>query len=66
LEEDGVGPGLVPASSPLAGATRKHLEGGTEVLGMPIHYPSPVGAHLGVQKGKLARTCAAVEALADT
>jgi len=38
-------------------------------LGMPIHYPlypSPVGAPLGVQKGKFAGTCAAVEAIADT
>jgi len=63
------GPGLVPASSPLAAATRLHLEGGTQVLGVPIHcplYPSPVGAHLGALKGKFARTCAAVAALADT
>jgi len=29
-------------------------------------YPSPVGAHLGTLKGKFARTCAAVVALADT
>jgi len=63
------GPGLVPASSPLAAATRLHLEEGTEVLGVPIHcplYPSPVGAHLGTLKGNFARTCAAVAALADT
>jgi len=33
------GPGLVPASSPLAAATRLHQEGGTEVLGVPIHCP---------------------------
>jgi len=63
------GPGLVPASSPLAAATRLHLEAGTEVLGVPIHSPvyhSPVGTHLGTLKGKFARTCAAVAALADT
>jgi len=63
------GPGLVPASSPLAAATRLHLEGGTEVLGVPIHCPlyhSPVGTHLGTLKGKFARTCSAVAALADT
>jgi len=39
------------------------------MLGLPIHdplYPSPVGAHLGALKGKFARTCAAVAALADT
>jgi len=33
------GPGLVPASSALAAATRLHLEGGTEVLGVQIHSP---------------------------
>jgi len=36
---------------------------------VPIHSPlyhSPVGAHLGALKGKFARTCAAVGALADT
>jgi len=33
------GPGLVPASSPLAAATRLHLEEGTEVLRVPIHSP---------------------------
>jgi len=63
------GPGLVPAASPLAAATRLHREGGTEVLGVPIHsplYPSTVGAHLGALKGRFARTCAAVAALADT
>jgi len=63
------GPGLVPASSPLAAAARLHLEGGTEVLGVPIHAPlshSPLGTHLGTLKGKFARTCAAVAALADT
>jgi len=40
-----------------------------EVLGVPIHSPlyhAPVGAHLGALKGKFARTCAAVAALADT
>jgi len=60
---------LVPASSPLATATRLHLEEGTEVLGVPIHcplYPSPVGAHLRTLKGKFAGTRAAVAALADT
>jgi len=30
------GPGLVPASSPLAAAARLHFEEGTEVLGVPI------------------------------
>jgi len=63
------GPGLVPASSPLTAATSLHLEEGTEELGEPIHsplYQSPVGAHLGALKGKFARTCAAVAALADT
>jgi len=62
------GPGLVPATSPLAAATRFHLEEGTEVLGVTIHsslYHSPVGAHLGTLKGKFARTWAAVAALAD-
>jgi len=47
-------------ASPLGAATRLHLEGGTEILGVPIHaplYPS--------QRGKFARTCAAVAALAD-
>jgi len=56
------GPGLVPAASPLAPATRLHLEGGTGVLGVPIHsalYPSPVGAHQGALEGRFARTCAA-------
>jgi len=63
------GPGLVPASSPLTAATRLHLEQGTEVLGVPIHSPiyhAPVGTQLGAMKGKFARTCAAVAALADT
>jgi len=63
------GPGLVPATSLLASATRFHLEAGTEVQGVPIHSPlyhSPVGAHLGALKGKFAGTCAAVAALADT
>jgi len=63
------GPGLVPAASPFAAATRLLLERGTELLGVPIHaplYPSPLGAHLGALKGKFARTCAAVAALADT
>jgi len=65
------GPGLVPATSPLAAATHLHLEGGTEVLGVPIHSPlylSPMGAQLGTLKGKCAhrnRTCAAVAALVD-
>jgi len=39
------------------------------VVGVPIHsplYPSPVGTHLGALKGKFARTCAAITALADT
>jgi len=39
------------------------------VLGVPIHSPlyhSPVGAHLDTLKGKFARTCAAVAAVADT
>jgi len=59
----------VAAASPLAEATSLHLEGGTEVLGVPIHsllHPSPVGTHLGALKGKFARTCAALAALADT
>jgi len=63
------GPGMVPASSPLAAATRLHLEEGTKVLGVPIHCPvyhSPVRAHLETLKGTFARTCAAVAALADT
>jgi len=63
------GPGLVPAASSLAAATRLHLEGGTEVLGVPINsplYPSPVGARRGAKIRKFARTCAAVAALADT
>jgi len=63
------GPGLVPASSTLTAATRLHLEKGTEVLGVVIHSPlyhAPVGTHLGTLKGKFARTCAAVAALADT
>ena len=50
------GPGLVPATSPLAAASRLHLEGGTEVLGVPIHSPlyhSPVETHLVAPKGKL-------------
>jgi len=49
--------------------TRLHLEGGTEVLRVPVPsplYPSPVGTHLGALNGKFARTCAAVAALADT
>jgi len=36
---------------------------------VPIHSPlyhSPVGTHLGTLKGKFARTCAAMAALADT
>jgi len=33
------GPGLVPASSPLAAAARLLLEGGTEVLGVSIQSP---------------------------
>jgi len=64
-----MGPGLVPATSPLAAATRLHLKAGTEVLGVPIHshlYHSPVGAHLCTLKGKFARTSAEVAALADT
>jgi len=63
------GPGLVPASSPLTAATRIHLEEGTEDLGVPIHSPlyhAPLGTHLGTLKGKFARTCAAMAALADT
>jgi len=59
----------VPATSPLAAASRLHLEGGTEVLGVPIHsplYPSPVGTHLGTLNAKFARTCAAVAALPET
>jgi len=63
-----LGPVHVPAASLLAAATRLHLEGGTEELGVPIHstpYPSPVGAHLGPLEDKCARTCAAVAALAD-
>jgi len=59
----------MPVASPLAAATRLHLEGGTEVLGAPIHsplYPSPVGTHLGTLKAKFARTCADLAALADT
>jgi len=63
------GPGLVPATSPLAAATRLHLEEGTEMLRVPIHSPlyhSPVGPHLGTLKGNFARTCAPVAALADT
>jgi len=63
------GPGLVPASSPLAAATRLHLEGGTEGLRVPIHSPiyhSPVRTHLGTLKGNFARACAAVAALADS
>jgi len=53
------GPGLVHAASPPAAPTHLHLEGGTELLGVPIHsplYPSPVWEHLGALKGKLART----------
>jgi len=63
------GPGLVLASSPLAATARLHLEWCTEVLGVPIHstlYHPPVGTPLGTLKGKIARTCAAVAALADT
>jgi len=63
------GPGLVPASYPLAAATRLHLEGGTDVLGVPIHSPlyhSPLGTQLGTLKNKFSRTCAAVAALADS
>jgi len=63
------GTGLVPAASPLAEATRLHLEGDTEVLGVPNHsstYPSPSGTHLVAMKGQFARTCLAVAALADT
>jgi len=63
------GPGLVPASSTLTAATRLHLEEGTEVLGIQIHsplYQAPVGTQLRTLKGKFARTCAAVAALADT
>jgi len=63
------GPVLVPATLPLAAATRLHLEDAPEVLGVPIHSPlyhSPVGAHLGTLKRTFARTCAAVAALADT
>jgi len=43
------GPRLVPATSPLAAATRLHLEEGTEVRVVPLHSPlyhSPLGAHL--------------------
>jgi len=43
-------PGLVPAASSLAAATRLYLEEGTEVLGVPIQSPlygSAVEAHLG-------------------
>jgi len=39
------------------------------VLGVPNHSPlyhAPVGTNLGTLKGKFARTCAAVAALADT
>jgi len=63
------GPGLVPAASPLAAATRLHLEEGTEMLGVPIHcplFPSPMGPQLETLKGKSARTCSAGAALADT
>jgi len=63
------GPGLVPSASPLAAATHLRLEGGSGVLGVPIHsllFPSPVVAHLGALKGRFARTCAAVAALANT
>jgi len=35
-------------------------------LGVPIHSPSPVVAHLGTLKDKFARMCAAVVALANT
>jgi len=62
------GPGLVAATSPLAAATRLRLDGGMEVLGVPIHspfYSSPVGTHLADLKVTFARTCAAVAALAD-
>jgi len=48
------GPGLVATPSPVAIATRLHLEDGTKVLGVPIHcplFPSPMGAHLGTLKG---------------
>jgi len=50
----GWGPGLVPVTSPLAAATRPHLEAGTEVLGIPIHSPlyhSPVGLDMGQRNG---------------
>jgi len=63
------GPGLVPESSPLTATTPLQLEEGTELLGVPIHYPvyhASVGTHLGALKGKFACTCAAVSALADT
>jgi len=33
------GPGLVPATSPLAAAMRLHLEAETKVLGVPIRSP---------------------------
>jgi len=55
------GPGLVPAASPLAAATRLFLEVCTELLGVPTHsplYPSPVGTYVGALKGKFARKCA--------
>jgi len=43
-EDHSMDPGLVIATSPLAAATRLHLEAGTEVQGVAIHsplYPSP-------------------------
>jgi len=63
------GPGLVTAASPLAAATRLHLEEGTGLLGVPIQsplYASAVEAHLGKLGAKFAHTCSAVGGLADT
>jgi len=68
-EDDSMGPGTGVHGVPLANATRLHLEEGTQELGVPIQsdlYHSPVGVHLGTLKGKFARTCAALAALADT
>jgi len=63
----GAGPGAYVV--PTRGCCAPQLEQSTKVLDVRIHSPlcpSAVETHLGTVKGKFARTCAAMEAPADT